>query len=143
MSHRLERIAEQIQQELAALFLREVKDDRLAAVSVTGVRVSPDLALAHVHYVILAVEDEALRREVARSLERASGFLRTTLAQRLKLRHMPALQFHFDASLERGLRMETLLSDLRERGEMGEPAAPDDADSGEEVDEPEDDDADT
>lgn len=125
MSHRLERIAEQLQQELARLILTEVKDERLLAVSITGVRVSPDLQSAHVHYVILGDEDEVTRRAVARSLERASGFLRSALAQRVRLRHMPRLSFHFDASLERGIAMDALIERLRAEGEMGdsEPSA--------------------
>jgi len=75
------------------------------------------LQQARVYYVLFGDED---RDKVAKGLEKAAGFLRTALGQKVSLRHTPSLQFFYDESLERGNRMEALLDDLRESGEMGE-----------------------
>lgn len=116
-SHRTERVASQIQQELSRLLLTEAKDPRLSAVSITDVDVTPDLQQASVYYVLFGDED---RGRVAKGLEKAAGFLRTSLGQRVQLRHTPDLRFIYDDSLERGNQMEKLLDELRDAGEMGD-----------------------
>ena len=120
MSLRLQKVAEQLQQEIAKLLLRESKDPRLNAVSITGVRVSPDLQIAHVHYVILGDSLERDRRPTEAALEKARGWLRTEVGRRVRLRRSPELKFHYDDSLQRGEDMERKLAELRAQGEMGD-----------------------
>lgn len=120
MSLRLQRVAEQIQQEVSALLLTDAKDARLRRVAITGVRVSPDIQVAHVHYVVIGeATGEVEHTRIGNALERAAGWLRSALGKRLRLRRVPALVFHFDESLERGAHMESVLADLRDQGEMG------------------------
>ena len=104
---RLRRVADQIQRELSGLLRTELKDPRVGMVTLTGVEVSPDLAHAKIFFTTLGDAESLTRTEAG--LERAAGFLRTQLGRRLKLRVMPELHFHHDASVERGVRLSQLI----------------------------------
>jgi ribosome-binding factor A len=107
---RTRRIAEQIQRELAEVIRHEMKDPGVAGlVTITEVEVSPDHSHAKVFFTRLG--DESLIRETSAGLKRAAGFLRTQLAQRLKLRTVPQLEFKYDASVERGARLSRLIDE--------------------------------
>jgi len=90
--------------------LREARDPRLAEVTITEVRVTPDLLLARIYFSVLG-EAEA-EREALAALERAGGFLRSQLAERLSLRFVPELTFLLDKSAEYGRRIEELLDQI-------------------------------
>ena len=83
----------------------------------TGVRMTPDLGIAHVHYRIFG--DELNERTAQKVLTQASPFFRRKLARSMKMRTTPEVRFHFDASPERYEHIEEVLDNLRERGEMG------------------------
>ena len=100
-----------IQQELSDLLLRKIKDPRLEMVTITGVEVSPDLKLARVFFSRYG-HPEATRRTVE-GLQRAAGFLRRELGERMKLRYVPELEFIHDTSYEYGDRIEALLKTIR------------------------------
>ena len=102
---RTDRIAEQIQRELAELLRLEVRDPRVRLVTLTGVEVSRDYSHAKVYYTTLQGEG----KDVQQGLERASGFLRTQVAHAMKLRVMPQLHFVHDASVERGAHLSQLI----------------------------------
>ena len=112
-SHRTERVADLIRQELAQLLEREVKDPRVGFVTVTGVEVTRDLRTARVAVTILG--DEKKKKASLTGLAAAQGFLRHELAQRLGMRYTPALEFHIDESLESEQRIEELLRQIREK----------------------------
>ncbi|MEW6562032.1 MAG: 30S ribosome-binding factor RbfA [Pseudomonadota bacterium] len=101
---RTDRVGEQIRRELAELVRLEVKDPRVRMVTLTEVEVAADYSHAKVFYTTL--EDQAA---VQRGLDRASGFLRSQLAQRIKLRIIPQLHFVYDAAIERGDRLSRLI----------------------------------
>jgi ribosome-binding factor A len=111
-SHRQQRVADFIQEQLAELLLREARDPRLSAISITAVEVSPDLQQAHIFFSLIG--DAAAVKEAQRGLDHASGFLRRVLAARLQLRVVPTLTFHFDKSLAMGSRIEELLHKIEE-----------------------------
>ncbi|MDE2117580.1 MAG: 30S ribosome-binding factor RbfA [Betaproteobacteria bacterium] len=102
---RTDRIAEQIQRELAELVRLEVKDPRVRLVTLTGVEVARDYSHAKVYYTTL----EGASGKVQQGLERASGFLRSQLAHIMKLRITPQLHFVYDESVERGVRLSHLI----------------------------------
>ncbi len=102
---RTDRIAEQIQRELAELIRLEVKDPRVHQVTLTGVEVTRDHAHAKVFYTSLEGGSAALQQ----GLERAAGFLRSQLAHAMKLRITPQLHFVYDASIERGAHLSQLI----------------------------------
>lgn len=109
---RADRVADLILQELAEVLLRKVKDPRLANITLTAVKVSPDLRQAKVFYSLLGEEEK--KAEAAVGLERATGFVKRELSKRLQLRRIPDLEFCFDSSLEYGSHIDRLLTDLKE-----------------------------
>ena len=111
---RTQRVADQIQRELAALIQREVKDPRVGMATVSAVEVSRDLSHAKVFVTILnGGEDQQEITESVKALNNASGFLRSQLGQRMKLRIVPTLRFHFDDSLSRGNYLSNLIDQAR------------------------------
>lgn len=108
---RTDRVADQLQKELAVLIQREIKDPRLGMVTVSGVTVSRDLGYADVHVTLLGEQDAERIKENLTVLKRAAGFLRSQIARRIKLRHVPELRFHFDESVVRGQRLSSLIDE--------------------------------
>jgi ribosome-binding factor A len=106
-SQRAERVADQIQRELADLLVNEVKDPRVGRVTVTQVEVSPDLSHATVHFTHLAGKEHAA--DAVAALSRTSGFLRSALSHRLNLYSVPQLHFAYDDSIETGMRLSQLI----------------------------------
>jgi ribosome-binding factor A len=110
MTIKQDRMAERIQAILSELLLREVSDPRLRHLTVTEVKLDPELMFATVY--INALGDESRQPEVMSGLVRAKGFLRREVAKRVKLRNAPDLIFHWDETLERGERMHQIISKL-------------------------------
>lgn len=106
-TNRPRRIAELVKRELAGLIPRELDDPRAHHITLTYAEVSPDLAHARVYFTLLAGAAEAA--PAAAALNRAAGFLRHALAERLRLRVVPELRFEFDSSVERGDRLTRLI----------------------------------
>ena len=114
---RAERIADQIQRELAQLVQREVKDPRLGMVTLQHVRVSADLSWADVYFTVLGESaDEA--RAAEKVLAKAAGFLRSRLAAGMTTRYTPRLRFHFDEQTEQARRLDSLISEAREQDQQ-------------------------
>jgi len=109
-SGRREKLGDLIQRELSALLQRELRDPRVGMITITAVDVSPDFAHAKVLYTTL---DPAHIAEAAQGLERASGFLRSQLARRIKLYTTPQLRFAYDESVERGDRLSRLIDSVK------------------------------
>jgi ribosome-binding factor A len=105
------RIGDQIRVDLAELLSRGVRDPGLGFVTITQVKVTPDLQLARVFYTALG--DEKAKRETERALERAMPFLRRQIASRLRLRRVPVLEFKYDRSVEYQDRVEQILQELK------------------------------
>lgn len=99
-----------IQKEISELLLRKIKDPRLEMVTITAVEVSPDLKLARIFFSRFG--DVAEVQRGLEGLQSAAGFLKRELGQRLRLRHVPELEFRHDTSFEYGDRIESLLKDL-------------------------------
>ena len=111
MSRRRERLNEQFRREIAVRLQRDVHDPRVTDVTVTGVRVSPDLAQARV--LVRVRGDDAKRRDALAGLQAAGPFLRRSLGSDLHIRRSPELQFEFDHHLEQAMRIEELLDEVR------------------------------
>lgn len=107
---RSRRIAEQIQRELAELIRLELKDPRLGGlITLTEVEVSADQSHAKVFFTLLGEQEKI--EETTAGLKSAAGFLRTQLAHRMQLRTVPQLDFRYDASVERGMRLSRLIDE--------------------------------
>jgi len=111
MANRADRVGDQIRSELALLISREVHDPGVGFLTLTRVKVTPDLQLARVFYTSLG--DESAQRETARALRRAAPFLRRQLGQRIRLRRVPELEFLYDESIAQNDRIEQILQDLK------------------------------
>jgi ribosome-binding factor A len=121
---RPERVGEEIRQEISLLLAREVHDPGIGFVTITRVKMSPDLQQARVYYTLLG--DERARKETARALDRAKPFLRRQIGSRIRLRRVPDLTFQIDLSIEHQDRVEQLLMEIaEERKARGESEAPD------------------
>ncbi len=136
---RTQRIAEQMQRDLAKLIQQEVRDPRLGLVTVSGVKVSRDLNYADIYVTVLDDQDSPETiSESLKILNRASGFLRGRIAQSIKLRVVPALRFHYDASVSRGNFLSSLIekavSEDRQRQSDDAPDAPAAAEGGKDSD---------
>ena len=108
---RTRRIGQQLQQELAMVLQRDMKDPRIGFVTVNDVEVSRDLSYAKV-FVTFYEEDNALVDEKIAALMAAAPYIRTLVAGRMKLRVMPELRFVYDSSLDEGMRMSNLVSQV-------------------------------
>jgi len=113
------RINSMMQECLAELLDRNVRDPRVDGVTITGVEVAGDLAVAKVHYSILGGTEK--QRVAGRGLEHAAAYLRREVGHRLRLRTSPELRFHFDASLATGERIDTLLRKIHDGEELDPP----------------------
>jgi len=118
---RPERVGEEIRQEISALLAREIRDPGVGFVTLTRVKMSPDLQLARVYYTLIG--DEKAKVETARALERVTPFIRRQIASRVRLRRVPEVRFEFDRSVEHQDRIERILLDLEQerhqRGDIG------------------------
>lgn len=116
---RTDRIADQMQRDLAELIRSSLKDPRIGMVTVNSVEVARDLGYADVYVTLLTVEDlDADSEQVKQTikiLNGAAGFLRTELGRMIKLRMIPQLRFHFDASVKRGRQLDQLISKARKK----------------------------
>jgi ribosome-binding factor A len=110
---RPDRVADQIRQELSEMLTRgDVHDPGIGFITLTRVKVSPDLQLARVYYTTLG--DPKARRETEKALERATPFFRRQVGSRLRLRRVPEIEFHFDESVMHQDRVEQILRDLHQ-----------------------------
>lgn len=105
---RTDRVAQAIHKELAQIIQQQMKDPRVGIITVAGVKVSKDFAHAKV-YVSVMSEEHA--KETINTLNKAAGFLRATLAKRIKIRVMPSLSFVYDDTTIKANRLSKLIDD--------------------------------
>jgi ribosome-binding factor A len=109
---RSQRVASQMQKELALILQREVKDPRLGFITVNEVVLSKDLAVAKVYITVLNSQDEVTKQTNVHVLNDMSAFIRHELAKRMRLRHISELHFYYDHSFDTGMRVSALLQEL-------------------------------
>lgn len=113
-NRRISRVAELIKREVSQMLIHGIKDDRVGAgmVSVTDVDLSGDLQHAKI-FVSIYGSDEA-KQETMEGLKSATGYVRSELGQRIRLRRTPEVIFQEDTSIERGTRVLSLLNQLNQ-----------------------------
>lgn len=104
---RLRRVDEAVRQVLSDAVTQDLKDPRVGFVTVTAVETSPDLRHARVFFSVLGDQDH--RDATLRGLRSAHGFLQRRVASELRLKHTPALSFHYDDTTDRGMRISELI----------------------------------
>ena len=111
MSERLQRVSEELR-EILALEIQRLKDPRLGFVTVTGVKVTPDLQKARVFYTVLGEDrDHKATRAALRS---ARSHLRSTLGHQIRMKVTPELEFEEDVAADQGRRIEEIIAQLHE-----------------------------
>ena len=116
LSHRIERISEQIREEVSQILSTEVADPGVGLVTVTRVKVTPDLSLARIYWT--AMGDAVERKKTAKALARAAAYVRHLLSTRMTLRRSPEVQFLFDQSVAAQDRVEQILQELKQEAEQ-------------------------
>ena len=106
---RPQKVADLIQRELSELIRLELRDPRVGMLTITSVDVSPDLSHAKVFVTLL---DKDKLEDTLQGLHRASGYLRSQLARRMKLYTTPELRFAYDESVERGDHLSRLIDSV-------------------------------
>ena len=111
-NRRVSRVAELVRREVSQMLLHGIKDDRVGAgmVSVTDVDVSGDLQHAKIFVSIYGTEEA--KEETMAGLKSATGYVRSELGQRIRLRRTPEVVFIEDLSIERGTKVLSLLNQL-------------------------------
>ncbi|SER52737.1 30S ribosome-binding factor RbfA [Psychrobacillus sp. OK032] len=113
MSMRANRVAEQMKKELGEIIGRKLKDPRIGFVTVTDVAVTGDLQQATIYITVL----DGNRADTLKALEKAKGFIRSEIGQRIRLRITPELLFEFDESAAYGNRIDDLLRQINKSSE--------------------------
>jgi ribosome-binding factor A len=109
---RTDRVAQQIQKEIAVILQREIKDPRLGFVTVSAVEVSRDLSYAKIFVTVLNTSDEDKTKQSVQILNDATGYIRSILGKRIRARIMPELRFVIDTSLLEGMRISNLVDSV-------------------------------
>ena len=112
MNVRADRVAEQMKKELTDIISRKLKDPRIGFVTITDVEVTGDLQTAMVYISVLG--DQKAEQDTLKGLERASGFIRSEIGSRIRLRITPEIKFEIDSSIAYGNRIESLLKELKQ-----------------------------
>jgi ribosome-binding factor A len=112
LSHRTERVAEQIREEMSQMLATEISDPGIGLITVTRVKVTPDLSLARVYWTIMG--SPADRKQTAKALRRAAPYLRHLLAGRMSLRRVPEVTFTFDEGVAAQDRVEQLIQQIHQ-----------------------------
>lgn len=111
---KIERLNHAFQEQISMIIMREIKDEEIKFVTITGVETTQDLSFAKVYYTVL---DETKKETTADALKKASPFIRSKLCERVDIRHTPELKFIYDTSIEYGNHIEKVLESLKKQNE--------------------------
>jgi ribosome-binding factor A len=104
---RMRRVNEAVREVLSTVISKDLKDPRIGFVTVTAVDTSPDLRHARVYVSVLGGEQE--RADTLAGLASSHGYLQGRVASELRLKNTPQLEFHYDESVDRGIRITEIL----------------------------------
>ena len=111
--NRVRRVAEQVKKDVSQIIGNEMKDPRLAGItSVTDVQLSRDLRYASIYVSIFG--SDQVKEETLQTLIKATGFIRTEIGKRIRLRYTPEINFFLDNSIEYGAHIERVIKSLKE-----------------------------
>lgn len=111
---RMRRVNEALREVLSAQLAEGMKDPRIGFVTVTSVETSPDLRNARVYVSVLGDDQE--RADALDGLRSSRGFLQSRIGTELNLKRTPHLEFHYDTSVDRGMRISMLLDEVAPAG---------------------------
>ncbi|MBP1155962.1 MULTISPECIES: 30S ribosome-binding factor RbfA [unclassified Paenibacillus] len=109
---RVGRVGEQIKKELSQIIQSELKDPRIGFITVTGVDVTNEFSHAKVYLSVLGSDEQ--KQETLKALTRSTGFIRSELGKRIRMRKIPELLFKFDESIDYGSKIQGLLQKINQ-----------------------------
>ena len=104
------KVAEEIRREFSEILHYELGDPRVQGATVTGVTLTPDLKLARIYFAMPGCEERAEEAEAA--LKKSAGFVRRNIAQRIRIKYMPVIEFFYDESLEIETRINEIFENM-------------------------------
>jgi ribosome-binding factor A len=114
--NRPDRVAEEIRHVISETLSRDVKDPGIGFITITAVKVSSDLGVARISYTTMG--DAKNQAATKAALERVKPFLRRQVGQKMRLRRVPELNFHFDEGIAHQARVEEILIDIQKEREL-------------------------
>ena len=116
MSHRIDKVESLIKEEISLIFLNKLRDTDIGFVTITNVKMSPDLRIAKVYISVL---DRENRESVLKKINSFSGLIRSELAHRIKIKFTPELKFYIDDTLDYVEKIEGLLKKIHQNDNKG------------------------
>ncbi|HMV49956.1 MAG TPA: 30S ribosome-binding factor RbfA [Blastocatellia bacterium] len=111
MQHRPVRLAQELKSEISSIITRELPHHRLGFITITEVKVSPDLRYARVFISVLGSAED--RQRTLNILKEEKAFIRQLIGRRFRLRHTPELTFIYDETVENADHMMRLMDDIK------------------------------
>jgi ribosome-binding factor A len=111
MSHRIDKIEHLIKEEISLIFLYKMDDPALSLITITNVKVSPDLKNVKIY---LSVFDKEKRELVLEKVKASTGYIRSELAQRIRIRYVPELRFFIDDTIDYVEKIENLIKKIHD-----------------------------
>ena len=112
MSVKIDRLESSFVKEISYILMKEVKDENIKFVTITGCDITNDLSFAKVYFTVL---DETKKESTTKALEKAKSFIRGQVSKRIDIRHTPELIFVFDNSIEYGNRIEKVIDEINNK----------------------------
>jgi ribosome-binding factor A len=116
MSQRIDKVESLIKKEISLIFLHKLQDPALGFVTITNVKVSPDLKIAKVY---ISVFQKEKREEVLNKVLASTGYIRSELAHRIKIKFTPELKFFIDDTIDYVEKIEGLIKKIHENDNKG------------------------
>lgn len=113
MTLKADKISGIIQKEVSEIIQFSLKDPKVGFITITDVRVTNDLSIAKIYVSFLG--QDARKEAGMKALERSKGFIRSELAKRMSIRKVPSLVFLADDSLEKGNKIEKIITDIHSK----------------------------
>ncbi|MBO4712912.1 30S ribosome-binding factor RbfA [uncultured Fibrobacter sp.] len=116
MSRRTDRLGELFREEISKLLQKGLKDPRVGFATISRVDITEDLSYAKVLVSVMGSDKE--KRDTLIGLKNSAGFIRQFLGKGIKIRKIPELSFVLDENLEHAMRIESILAELKNKGEL-------------------------
>lgn len=116
MSRRTDRLGELFREEISKLLQKGLKDPRVGFATISRVDITEDLSYAKVLVSVMGSEKE--KRDTLIGLKNSAGFIRQFLGKGIKIRKIPELSFVLDANLDHAMRIDSILAELKQKGEL-------------------------
>ena len=109
---RIKRLNHTFMEEISNILMTEIKDENIKFVTITDVDITNDLSYAKVYFTVFDIEKLDV---VIKSLDKAKGFIRTKLSEKIEIRHTPELKFVYDESIAYGKHIDDIIEKISKK----------------------------